>query len=101
MALAFVPAAIVTAIMAVVLCVAPMLGAVGKLALYDAAVLANLALWFAFAPVYLGGWVHLWDPAIRRRTGVLGVATVAGVLWFANLFTYAVSGSALGAVLRG
>jgi len=100
-ALAFLPAAIVTAIMAVVLLAAPALGAAGKLALYEAAVLANLAVWFAFAPVYLGGWVHFWDPTIRGRTGVLGVAAVAGVLWFANLFAYAVTGSALGALLRG
>ena len=105
LALALVPAAVITAIMAVVmaivLAVAPALGPAGTYALYDSAVLANIAVWFAFSPPYLVGWVQLWDPGIRRRTGLLGVAALAGVLWFVNLFAYACTGSLLGALLRG
>ncbi len=100
LALALVPAAVITAIMAVVLAVAPALGPGGTRALYDGAVLANLAVWFAFSPPYLVGWVQLWDPGVRPRTGILGVLALAGVAWFVNLFAYACTGSALAALLR-
>ncbi len=96
--LLLVPTAVITAIMATVLVVAPLLGTAGKLALVDAAVLANIAVWFAFAPPYLVGWVHYWDPQIRVRTGSLGVVALAGVLWFVNLFAYALSGHVLATI---
>ena len=100
LALLLVPAAVITAIMALVLAVAPRVGDAGKEALYHAALLANVAVWFAFAPPYLIGWVRFWDPSLRARVGALGVAALAGVLWFVNLFVYAL-GCHLLAALRG
>lgn len=100
LALLLVPAAIITAIMALVLAAAPLVGDAGKQALYHAALLANIAVWFAFAPPYLIGWVRYWDPSLRARVGSLGVAALAGVLWFVNLFAYAL-GCHLLAALRG
>lgn len=100
-ALAVVPAAIITAIMALVVLVAPQLAPAGRLALHDSAVLANVAVWFAFSPPYLVGWVRLADPHVHARTGTPGLLALACVLWFVNLFLYAATGSLLGALLRG
>lgn len=99
-ALGLAPAAVITAIMALVLTVAPQLALAGKLALYDAAVLANIAVWLAFSPPYLVGWVQCWDPQARARTGVPGLLVLACVMWFCNMFVYAATGSLVAALLR-
>ena len=96
--LATVPALLVTGVTAVVLIAAK---TASPWPLYALALLANLGLWFGFAPPYLVGWVDFWDPGARARVGRLGVIALAGVLWFYNLFLYALSGTALGALLRG
>lgn len=102
LALALAPAALMTAFMGVMglLLGAGSLGPAGRLTVIELALLANVAVWFAFSPPFLCGWVQLWDPGTRARTGVLGVVALAGVLWFFNLFVYAFTGSLTAALLR-
>jgi len=98
--LAVLPALAITAIMTVVLGVAPHTPPTSRLHLFDGAILANVALWFAFAPPYLIGWVQYWDPGARRRTGMLGVVVLAVVLWLANLLLYAFTGGLVADLVR-
>lgn len=100
-ALAVLPTLVITAVMAIVLGLSPDLGRTGRERLFDGTVLANLALWFAFAPPYLIGWVQYWDPGARARTGMLGVVALALVLWLANLGLYAFTGGLVAGLLRG
>ncbi len=100
LALAVAPAAVITALMSAALLLAPWLGPAGRAAVTDTALLANLAVWFAFSPPFLVGWVQVWEPEARARTGTLGVAALACVLWFFNLFVYACTGSLVAGLLR-
>lgn len=100
LALCIVPAAIISAVMAGIIAVAPTLPAPAVRALYDAALLLNVAVWFGFAPAYLHGWVEYWDPTARARTGKIGLVALAGVAWFVNLGAYGVAGAVIAAMLR-
>lgn len=103
LALCVVPAAIISVAMAIVVAAAePLHGLPGALRnLYDVALLANLGVWFGFAPAYLYGWVQTWDPGARARTGVVGLVALTSVAWLVNLGAYGVAGSLISAVLRG
>lgn len=99
--LGLVPAALITAAMAAVVAAAPGLETAALRALHDVALLLNVAVWFAFAPAYLHGWVQYWDPRARARIGGIGLAALTSVVWLANLVVYGLAGGAIAALLRG
>jgi hypothetical protein len=104
LALCVVPAGLITLAMAVVVALANNPGlplAPTELrALYNVALLLNVAVWFGFAPAYLHGWVQYWDPGARVRTGGVGLVALTSVAWMVNLGAYGVAGNLIAAVLR-
>jgi hypothetical protein len=99
--LGLLPAALITATMSGIVAAAPGLELPALHRLYELALLLNVAVWFAFAPAYLYGWVQLWDPLARARTGRVGLAALTAVAWLGNVLAYGVAGGALASLLRG